>query len=81
MFDISTEIKLAALNMKFKSYELSSKVKSIGSSMKERRHRQNRYIKNGLKYTAEEYARSGIINPFKGAAKAFVDYCNDKDNS
>ena len=81
MFDIGTELKLAALNMKFKSYELSSKVKRIRLGMKKRRHRQNRYIKNGLKYTAEEYARSGIINPFKGAAKAFIDYCNEKDNN
>ena len=81
MFDIGTEIKLAALNVKFKSYELTDKAKSIGSNMKERRQRQSRYIRNGLKYTVEEYAHSGIANPFKGAAKAFVDYCNDKDNN
>lgn len=80
MFDIGTEIKLAAFNIKFKSYKLSSKVKSIGSSMKDRRQRQTRYIRNGFKYTAEEYARSGIVNPFKAAAKVFVDYCEEKDN-
>ena len=61
MFDISTEIKLAALNMKFKSYELSSKIKSIGSSMKERRQRQNRYIKNGLKYNEKLVANEKNI--------------------
>ena len=81
MFNIGTEIKLAALNAKFKIYELQHKIDSHKMAIKKRRDRQFGMIINGLKYTAEEYAHNGKINPFKAVSKVFVDYYDEKDNN
>ena len=80
MFDLGTEIRLAAINARFKMDELKFRHQDRRDAIKERRNKQFGMIRNGLKYTAEEYVHTGRVNPFKAAAKVFVDYCDEKDN-
>ena len=80
MFDIGTEIRLAGLNSKFRIDGIKQKLQSKRNKIKERRDRQFGIVRDGLKYTAEEYVNNGKINPFKAAARVFVDYCDEKDN-